>query len=239
MTAPQEPTTAPGAPAATSPTPANASPAPTPVAPNPWEGFQWDGKVDSLPEPIAKLIQDTRKEAGAARTNAKATAAQEARDELAKQFASWLGIGGEQPPSPEQLADHLAMSRAEAASMAAELRIVRIASKLGVDPDELLDSNRVCAQLDAIGEQIGQGDVAAFDAKATEVIQQWMAGRPQPATSTVTSRTPVEALRPGALPGAPQVSLDDQIREAQKAGDAKALIRLNSQKLAALAAQQK
>jgi len=47
-----------------------------------------------------------------------------------------------------------------------------------------------------------------------------------------SGRTPVEALRPGALPNPPDPSIDDQIMAAQKAGDYKAVIRLNGQKMA-------
>lgn len=46
-----------------------------------------------------------------------------------------------------------------------------------------------------------------------------------------TTRTPVEALRPGALPNPPNPSLDDQIAEAQKAGRWRDVIALQNQKL--------
>lgn len=236
MTAPQgEPTTAPGAPGGTAPT----APTPTPAAPagsppaSPWEGFQWDGKVESLPEPVAKLIRDTRQEAGAARTTAKAQAAQEARNELLAQISGVLGVdGGGQPPTVEQLTAQARAYQAQIASMTAERRVIDLGTSLGLsmqDVADLLDSNRVCEQLDAIGEQIQPGDVAAFDAAAGEVIKKWAEGRPRPVTATST--TPVTALRPGALPGAAEVSLDDQIAEAQKSGNFRAVIALQNRKI--------
>lgn len=229
MTAPQgDPTTAPGAPAG--PEPTTAPPTPEPAVPNPFDGWQWDGKVESLPKPLADEIGKLRKENGAARTNAKAAAAEEARQELLASVAEALGIGtAEAPPTPEELSQHLQASQAEAASMLAENRVLRIAAKFGVDADELLDSNRVVAAINAIADDLEPGDVAAFDAKATEIVQQWAASRPQPPTAPA-SRTPVAALRPGALPGAGEPNLDDQIAEAQKAGNFRAVIALQNRK---------
>jgi hypothetical protein len=53
------------------------------------------------------------------------------------------------------------------------------------------------------------------------------AAQPAPA-----SRTPVEALRPGALPNPVPLSLDDQIAAARQAKDFRAVISLENQKLA-------
>lgn len=231
MTAPTgEPTTAPGAPTGTAPVPTPAAPA----ALDPWEGFQWDGKVESLPEPVAKIIRDARQEAGAARTTAKAQAAEEARNALLAQISGVLGVDdGGQPPTMEQLTAQAQAYQAQIASMTAERRVIDIATGLGLSMTQvgdLLDSNRVCEQLDAIGDQIQPGDVAAFDAAAGEVIKKWAEGR-TPAAAPVTSTTPVAALRPGALPGTHQPSLDDQIAEAQKSGNFRAVIALQNRKL--------
>lgn len=54
----------------------------------------------------------------------------------------------------------------------------------------------------------------------------------QPAQPAAASRTPVEALRPGALPNPGPLSLDEQIAAANKAGDWRAVITLQNQKLA-------
>lgn len=50
-------------------------------------------------------------------------------------------------------------------------------------------------------------------------------------TATPGTRTPVEALRPGALPNPPAPSLDDQIAEAEKAGRWRDVLTLQNQKL--------
>lgn len=58
-----------------------------------------------------------------------------------------------------------------------------------------------------------------------------------PAAPAATSRTPVEALRPGALPQAPALSLDEQIAELMKdpKGNRRELISLQNQKLREIA----
>lgn len=239
MTTPQgEPTPVPGAPVAPA-VPASpliappASPA-APAAPSPWDGFTWDGKVESLPPDVAKVIQDTRKEAAATRTNAKTTAAAEARNELIAQFAGFLGIGNAEPPTAEQLTQHLADSQAHANSMAAQMRIYGVAAQVPgmtlADVGDFLDSNRIAEEIEAIAEQIQPGDVAAFDAKVTEIMQRWHASRPQ-VSAPAASTTPIAALRPGALPGTHQPTVDDQIAEAQKAGNWREALRLQNSKL--------
>ncbi|MEV2249398.1 hypothetical protein AB0I94_02375 [Streptomyces sp. NPDC050147] len=71
---------------------------------NPWDSFQWDGKVESLPEPVAKVIRDAREEAGKSRTTAKANAAQEARQELAQEIGKALGlVKDDKPADPAEL----------------------------------------------------------------------------------------------------------------------------------------
>lgn len=47
-----------------------------------------------------------------------------------------------------------------------------------------------------------------------------------------TTRTPVEALRPGASPQTPEPSLDDRIAAANKAGNWREVLALQNQKLA-------
>lgn len=59
----------------------------------------------------------------------------------------------------------------------------------------------------------------------------FIASLPAPIAGAPASRTPVEALRPGALPTPPGPSLDEQIAEAQKAGNYRDVIRLQKQKL--------
>lgn len=59
-----------------------------------------------------------------------------------------------------------------------------------------------------------------------------LAAFPQPAASAGNPRTPVEALRPGAMPNPADPSLDDQIAAANKAGNWREVLRLQNTKLA-------
>lgn len=62
---------------------------------------------------------------------------------------------------------------------------------------------------------------------------------PQPQQPAPGQRTPVEHLRPGALPNPPEPSLGDQIAAAEKAGDWTQARQLKTQQLMKLAEQTK
>ncbi|MFJ9657611.1 hypothetical protein ACIRPR_06535 [Streptomyces griseoflavus] len=128
-----------------------------PGAGDPWANFQWDGKVDSLPEPVAKVIRDAREEAGKSRTVAKQNAAEEARQELLGTISKALGVEGDKPPTPEELTRQLTESQSaltvaqeQAASAAIELHVYKTALRLGADADALLDSRSFCDRIDSI-----------------------------------------------------------------------------------------
>ncbi|GMA22279.1 hypothetical protein GCM10025864_45050 [Luteimicrobium album] len=105
------------------------------------DGGEWDGKVDSLPPGVQKLIGDLRKEAGDARVNAKQSAAQEARDALAQEIGKALGlVKGDEAPDPAKLAKTAADSASEARQARVELAVFRAAPGLKADPGALLDS---------------------------------------------------------------------------------------------------
>lgn len=67
----------------------------------------------------------------------------------------------------------------------------------------------------------------------------FLASLPQPLAAAATSRTPVEALRPGALPQVPALTLGEQIAAAEKAKDWKTAMSLKSQQVVALTESQK
>lgn len=124
---------------------------------DPWSDFQWDGKVDSLPADVAKVIKDAREEAGKSRTVAKANAAEEARQELLTTISKALGVEGDKPPTPEELTRQLTQSQSaltvaqeQAASAAIELHVFRTALRLGADAEALLDSRSFCDRIDSI-----------------------------------------------------------------------------------------
>jgi hypothetical protein len=124
---------------------------------DPWANFSWDGKVDSLPEPVAKVIREAREEAGKSRTVAKQNAAEEARQELLATISKAVGLDAEKPPTPEELTRQLTQSQSaltaaqeQAASAAIELHVYKTALRLGADADALLDSRSFCDRIDNI-----------------------------------------------------------------------------------------
>ncbi|MFF6940460.1 hypothetical protein [Streptomyces lavendulae] len=156
---------------------------PAPPASNPWNGFQWDGNVDSLPDPIAKIIREAREEAGKARTVAKANAATEAREELLATISKAVGMdSGDTPPTPEQLTQQLMQSHSElsaaqeqAASAAIELHVYKAAHRLGANADALLDSRAFCDAIDSID---ASQDPAAFNGAVEKAINAALGANP-------------------------------------------------------------
>lgn len=115
---------------------------------DPWSGFQWDGKVESLPEPIAKVIRDAREDAGKARTTAKANAANEARQSLAQEIGKALGIvQDDKPADPAELTRTIATQTSQIGDLTStvrqqkvELAIHAAAGKHQANASALLDS---------------------------------------------------------------------------------------------------
>lgn len=140
MTEPTEPT--PGAPAGT----AQPQPTPTPATADPWAGFTWDGNVDGLPPDVAKVIRDARGEAAKSRTDAKATAAAEARQALLGDISKALGLK-EDPPDPAQLMQELEGWRNAAWANSVELLVHRYAGSADV-AGKLYDSVSFIRTLD-------------------------------------------------------------------------------------------
>ncbi|SDM77254.1 hypothetical protein [Streptomyces wuyuanensis] len=151
---------------------------------DPWAGYQWDGKVDSLPEPVAKVIREAREDAGKARTVAKANAATEARNELLGTISKALGLEGDKPPTAEQLTQQLTESHGKltaaeerAASATLELHVYKTANRLGADADALLDSRSFCDQIDNI-DPAGKTP-EEFNAAVEQAIRAALDGNPQ------------------------------------------------------------
>jgi hypothetical protein len=119
-----------------------------PGSADPWAGFQWDGKVESLPEPVAKVIRDAREEAGKSRTTAKANAAQEARQELAQEIGKALGlVKDDKPADPAELTRTITTQTTRIGelestnrTLSIELAAYKAADKHGANPAALLDS---------------------------------------------------------------------------------------------------
>jgi len=149
-----------------------------------WDNFQWDGKVESLPDPVAKVIREAREEAGKARTVAKQNAADEARRELLATFSKAVGLEtGDKPPTPEELTQQLTQSQGalttaqeEAAAAKVELHVYRTATRLGANADALLDSRTFCDTIDSLDPSKGP---EAFNAAVEKAITDALATNPQ------------------------------------------------------------
>lgn len=159
---------------------------------DPWTGFQWDGKVDSLPPSVAKVIHDAREEAGKSRTVAKQNAAEEARQELLGTISKALGVEGDKPPTPEELTRQLTQSQSalttaqeQAASAAIELHVYRTANRLGADADALLDSRSFCDRIDSIDPS---GKPEEFNAAVEKAITEALDANPKLRTGLVPRR---------------------------------------------------
>lgn len=186
---------APGAPAATDPA--------TPPAPN---ALPTD--VPSLQAMVATL----RQENGAARTNAKATAAQEARDAVVQDIGKAIGLikDGDATPDPAALTAAAQEAAARANTATVELAVFRAASdpqsETKADPVALLDSR-------AFLDKVKGLDPTAADFKATldAAIKAAVAENPrlaaQAAAPTPPRRTAVGTTSgTGERPGTNQPS---------------------------------
>lgn len=110
-----------------------------------------DGDVASLPSWAQKLISDTRAEAGKDRTNAKAQAAEQARQDLAQQIGKALGlVKDDKPADPAELTKKLTAVQDAHRTTAVELAVYKGAGRHGADPDALTDSRQFLAALDKL-----------------------------------------------------------------------------------------
>jgi hypothetical protein len=122
---------------------------------DPWAGFQWDGKVESLPPAVAKVITEARSEAGKERTTAKANAAAQARQELAQTIGKALGIvQDDQPADPAELTRTITEKTSRIGELettvrtqAIELAAYKAAGAHGANPAALLDSRSFLASV--------------------------------------------------------------------------------------------
>lgn len=178
---------APGAPPATGPSPSD------PV------------DISALPPNVQNLIAGLRQEAGAARTRARQSAADEARNELLGQIGQALGFE-QTPDDPAVLMEQVSAHQQDAASARLELDVWRRIARHGGDPEAVLDSMRFREAIDALD---ADGD---WDAQADEAIKKWLADNPamrrgQVPLASGTGR-PVEALHSGALPASEAQRVD-------------------------------
>lgn len=162
----------PAEPAAT-PSP-QAQPGTTPVA----------QEVTDLPDWAQKIIKDARDDAAKARTNAKSTAAEEARKAMAEDIGRALGIITDDTPpedklSPDELKSLLAGERTTAKGARVELAVFKAAQAGGnFNVTALLDSRQF---LDSI-KDVDPNDGEALATKIAEAVQAnpWLQSQPAP-----------------------------------------------------------
>lgn len=199
---------------------ATATPEPTPADPpkadepqaNPWED----------PKAAQAEIERLRRENGAARTNAKAQAAEEAKKELAQTIGKALGFVEDEPIDPAKLTESLTVAQQEAKQAQVALAVYQNAGTVG-DPVALLDSTTFLKSVAGIDPS----DTAAVQAAIAAAV----AANPRLSAAPADPRTPAPNPAQGtSAAGAP--SLDSQITAAQQSGDVKLAIHLQNQKLA-------
>lgn len=157
---------APSEPTGTEPSTAVTTPDPTPAAPAdpaPQDNNVWDN-----PETAKAEIERLRRENAKDRTNAKAQAADEARNELAQTIGKALGIVADNTPvDPTALTEQLTTSQADAKQARVELAVFRNAAAAGGDPAALLDSTSFLRSL----ADIDPADSAAVQAAIVSAVE--------------------------------------------------------------------
>lgn len=171
-----------------------AAPTPTPAPPKPAEPAQkhvWDD-----PESARAEIERLRKENGAERVNAKAKAADEARNELAQQIGKALGLVEDEQVDPAKLTAELTASQQAAKQARVELAVFKAAADAGGDPAALLDSSSFLATLG----DIDPSDTAAVSAAIKSAVESNPRLGAEPAT-----RLPAPNPAQGASGGGPTI----------------------------------
>ena len=186
-------------------------PASDPPKANPWED----------PKAAQAEIERLRKENGAARTNAKAQAAEEARNELAQTIGKALGLVKDEAVDPAKLTEQLTSEQAKARQAQVELAVFRAAGDAKGDPAALLDSRTFLAKL----ADIDPSDTASV----TAAIAAAVAENPRLGIPTGT-RIPAPNPATGSSANGSDPDYDTQIAAAQKAGNFALAISLKRQR---------
>lgn len=177
------------------------------------------------PAAMKAEIERLRKENGAARTNAKAQAADEARNALTQEIGRALGlIKDEEPIDAATLTTELTKSQLEARDAALKLNVYRAAQKAQANPDALLDSVSFNQKLATV-EPSDNDSISAAIAAAVEA-------NPTLYGLAAASQTQVApAMKPNPAQGAsanPPMSVQERAAAAQAAGNTRDAIRLKA-----------
>lgn len=168
-----------------------------------------EGDVSSLPDWAQKAIRDARADAGKARTNAKAQAADQARQDLAQQIGKALGLvkDGDAAPDPAKLAEQLAGAQTEGQQARTELAVFKAAGKHGADPEKLLDSRAFADRLKDVDPTDGK-KISDLIKKAVEDNPSYRAAAPPPA-----SGAPMGGNPPGTKPKTLAAAVDARYKK--------------------------
>jgi len=171
------------------------------------EGTQGGETLPDDPAALKAEIARLRRENASSRTNAKATAAQEARDALVQDLGKALGLvtDGQGTPTAEQLAEQVTAAQKQAQQSAVELAVYRTAAQHGGNPAALTDSRTFLAKvatLDPTAEDFTTKVIAAAQAAVTE--NPTLKAAPVAAASSVdhTGGTGEGSKKPTTLAGA-------------------------------------
>lgn len=182
---------------------------------------EWDGKVESLPEGVQRLIGDLRNEAASSRVNAKQTAAAEAKQALANDIGRLIGlVPDETPVDQAELTKQITQSQTEARDAKVALAVFQVAADAGGDPKALLDSSSFLAKVASLDPT----DSAAITTAITEAIAA------NPRLGVAAAVPP--GMKPNPAQGrsaSPPLGINEQIAAAQAAGDMKTVMRLKAQ----------
>lgn len=203
-TTPTPEPTNPQEPAAAAPEPPKATPEP------PKETSPWDDPAAAKAE-----IERLRRENASSRTNAKATAAEEARKELAQTIGKALGLVEDAPVDPAALTEQVAKSQAAARQAQLELAVFHSASDADT-AKALLDSRSFLAEV----ADIDPSDREAIAAAIGKAVNENPAlGKRRPAP---TPGQGAAGSGPAAVAQLTQADLktmtSEQIVQAQKEG---------------------
>lgn len=133
-------------------------------------GQQGQERIEDLPPWAQRLIATTRREAAGARTSAKATAADEARNEILQKLGRALGFTQDETPDPERLAKDLQERDGKLREATVQLAVLRAAGRAGGDPDALLDSRSFLASLHGL-DPAAEGFAGQVEAAIAQAVR--------------------------------------------------------------------
>lgn len=180
------------------------------------------------PEAQAYLKKQLESEKFKVRDNARRTAAEEAEKRVREEYARKLGLidDGEEPPAADELTARLAQEESQRFQAQVEHQAFRIGTRLGVDIDAALDSNRFMDALVDAFDEVGDDDPkhisklnprsAAFAAEVERALGVALEKNPRfkAAGATGPRPDPSQGARGSTGPG--QLSREDVRRLAKE-----------------------